>query len=195
MIKKKFLPSIIAVAGKFCMRLILRTCKIEVQGLTTFISTAENFPCIIALWHEHLAIIPEILSKNASQFIYTAFISNSRDGEPLARLVKSYSIGRTLRVPHNSRGQALKQLIDRLNARSSVMIITPDGPKGPSRVAKPGLHFAAEQTGAKIVFFSWVSNRSWRLKTWDKMWIPKPFSKITVSFDPFQGGSSYVSHN
>lgn len=181
-LKRRFLPPLIAFTGKYGMRLLLRTCRIEVHGVDRFVEIAKKSPCIVALWHNRLAAVPEIFHRFASQFSYTAFISKSRDGEPLARLTTSYSIGKVLRVPHNARHHALSQMINLLKSRDSILLITPDGPRGPRYEVKPGLIMAAREAKAEIVPFSWTVDRAWKLKTWDQMMIPKPFSKINVYF-------------
>jgi len=180
--KKRWLPSIIAYSAKFTIKLVLWTCRVEVIGLNKFIQTAGQFPCILALWHNRLALVSEVMNRAAPAFIYTAFISNSRDGEPLARLAQSYKIGRALRVPHNLRHHALSQMIHHLKDKREILIITPDGPRGPRYEVKPGIIAAARTAEAKVVPFSWQANRVWTLNTWDQMMMPKPFSKIRITF-------------
>jgi hypothetical protein len=94
----------------------------------------------------------------------------------------SYKAGRALRVPHNAKHQALKMLIDGLNEEKFVALFTPDGPKGPRYKVKPGLAMAAQEAQAAVVPFSWDSDKFWELRSWDKFRIPKPFSKIKVTF-------------
>ena len=66
------------------------------------------------------------------------------------------------------------------------MVITPDGPRGPKHVIKPGAVYVARKSKAFLLPFSWSSSRSWKLKTWDQMEIPKPFSKVVCVFgEPF----------
>src|SRR5262249_41681403 len=73
---------------------------------------------------------------------------------------------------------------------SDVIIITPDGPRGPRYIAKPGIAAAACETGAHVVPFSWTATRFWQLGTWDKMLLPKPFSTLLVTFgDPIKTAS------
>ena len=62
----------------------------------------------------------------------------------------------------------------------SITIITNDGPKGPPRVAKEGSILLAHKSNVKIIFISGRSNKYWRLKTWDRFVLPKPFSKNNV---------------
>jgi lysophospholipid acyltransferase (LPLAT)-like uncharacterized protein len=180
--KKKTLPTLIAVLGKYGMRAILKTCQVDISGLEHFVGSAKTGPCILMLWHNRLAAVPEVMHNFAPQFIFTAFISKSRDGEPLARLALSYKIGRVLRVGHQSRHLALNRMIQQLKVGKEIMIITPDGPRGPKYELKPGIAVAARESSASIIPFSWQSDRFWQLKTWDAMMIPKPFSRIKVTF-------------
>jgi lysophospholipid acyltransferase (LPLAT)-like uncharacterized protein len=184
-IKNQWFPQFLAYSVKIMIRLILRTCRCEVHGLSNFVETATNSPCILMLWHDRLLLVAEILNRFAPQFIYTAFISNSRDGQPLSLMALSYKAGRVLRVPHNARPKALKEMIVHLRNRGEVILITPDGPRGPRYILKPGVVIAARESSAKVIPFSWESESYWQLNTWDQLRIPKPFSKIKISFgDP-----------
>ena len=60
--------------------------------------------------------------------------------------------------------------------------ITPDGPKGPIYEVQPGVVKLAESSEVPLVTLNATFGSSWRLKTWDRFVIPKPFSKIEVSF-------------
>ena len=107
--KRKIFAYFIAYIGKFLLRVILFTCRIEIQGLDLFKKTISSEKSILMLWHNRLTIISEILSKIDSHTIFSAFISKSRDGDPLAALANSYKNGRAIRVPHDRKHQALKQ--------------------------------------------------------------------------------------
>ena len=183
--KRIYLPWIIAYLGRFIIWVLMRTCRFEIQGLNEFIKTAKESPCILMLWHNRLATVTSVLQRRAKEFTYTAVISKSRDVDALAALCRSYRNGRVIRVAHNARHQALGAMIHRLNTTKEVMIVTPDGPRGPFHVVKPGIVYAAYNTGAKIIPFAWHADRAWTLKTRDRMVIPKPFAKIKVIFgDP-----------
>lgn len=172
----------IAYFSKYCLRIILKTCRVEIEGLEEFVSTAKKEKCILMLWHNRLAVVAEVLNSHAPQFTYAAFISQSRDGEVLAILARSYKAGRTIRIAHNGKREALNTLIESLNTKREIILYTPDGPKGPAFKVKPGIIVAAKETQANIIPFSWSSTQFWSLKTWDKLMLPKPFSTIKVSF-------------
>lgn len=162
--------------------LLLKTCKYTVSGGETLQSTAKSGSTIIMLWHKHLPLIGPSILAAGPKLSYCAFISNSKDGDIAAEYTTSYSIGSTIRVPHDSREAALKTLISRLKMKRDVAIITPDGPRGPRHKIKPGTAIAAKETNASIIPFTWTSDKYWELKSWDKMQIPKPFSTIHATF-------------
>jgi len=65
-----------------------------------------------------------------------------------------------------------------------VCAITADGPRGPAMVAKPGAAQLAKLTGGDVSACYAFSVRSWELKTWDHFLIPKPFSRVFITWAP-----------
>ena len=132
-------------------------------------------------------LVAPVFLHYAPKFTYTAFISQSRDGEPLALFTNSFKNGRTIRVRHNAKHEALKAMIDRLKNSQEVLLVTPDGPRGPRYQVKPGVAMAAQETSAQVFPFSWSADRFWQLNSWDKMIFPKPFAKIHAKIgEPIQ---------
>ncbi len=175
-----FIPRVLAYGGKALLKLLTFTCRIDVEGMDEFQRHAGRGNCILLLWHNRLMLVAAIFQKANPTLTYTAFISQSRDGEPLALFTNSHKNGRTIRVKHNAKHQALKEMIDRLKNSQEILMVTPDGPRGPRYQVKPGITMAAQETSAKIFPFSWSANRFWQLNSWDKMILPKPFAKIRV---------------
>lgn len=171
-------PSAYLIKG--VLRLLILSCRIDVKGLERFVTNAQTGKSILMLWHNRLGILPELLAHYAPQFIYCGVISKSQDGELLSILAKSYIIGRTLRVPHNARHQALGKMINQLKQSNEIIVITPDGPRGPRFQIKQGVIVAAKETSASIIPFTWSASRFWQMSTWDKLIIPKPFSRIVA---------------
>lgn len=179
---QQFFPFLVSTLGQGLIWMLLCTCRWQIRGLTDFIEKAKKEKCILMLWHNRLALVPMILFRNAPQFIYSAFVSKSRDGDLISSVVHSYKAGRTIRVSHNARHEALRELIRHLEEKREVVIITPDGPRGPCYKVKPGIALAAIETEAYIIPLNWTASRFWELGTWDGLRIPKPFSKIDVTF-------------
>ena len=56
--------------------------------------------------------------------------------------------------------------------------LTVDGPSGPPLCLKPGIVRLARETGAPILVLTAAARPKLRLPTWDRMWMPAPFSRI-----------------
>jgi len=180
--QRRWIPWFTAHILKIIFKGLFRTCRIEVQGIETFRDTASKGSCILMLWHNRLTAVAEVLERCAPNFTYVAFVSQSRDGEIVAAFTKSYKAGRTIRVKHNRRDGALKAMVAHLRSSKDVIMITPDGPKGPSEEVKPGVLFAALECNTPIIPFSWSASSYWKMRTWDGLRVPKPFAKIIVNF-------------
>ena len=167
------------------VRLTMWSCRVKVIGAEHLIVGSQHYRCIFALWHNRLLLAPYFHSHYAHEVRFAAMVSKSRDGQLIATLVNQIKNGRAIRVAHTSRHQALKEVIRALK-QQEVVVITPDGPRGPLYEVKPGLLFAATVASAKIIPMSWTASRFWQLGTWDKMMVPKPFSRVVVTVgEPF----------
>ncbi len=65
------------------------------------------------------------------------------------------------------------------------MVVTPDGPWGPYRVAKPGVLIVARHAGLPIVPVAVRARPAIRLhRRWDHQLLPLPFSRIDLVTGP-----------
>ncbi len=78
---------------------------------------------------------------------------------------------------------ALKQIAEEYG-RGTRCAITADGPRGPNMVAKPGTAQFAQLVGTWVGTFYVLPLRAWELKTWDRFLIPKPFSRVLITWPP-----------
>ncbi len=163
---------------QWLMHVLLCTLRVEIRGKELL---KQPRPFIIALWHNQIAIVPLI-----RQLIHTPFriiISNSRDGQILTRFAMLYPQVTVTSVRQKTRHQALAEMIEVLSSSEEIVLITPDGPRGPVHQVKPGVIYSAQKTGAKIIGMSWQADRFWEFSSWDKMRLPKPFSKVVLSLE------------
>src|SRR5690606_17424343 len=64
--------------------------------------------------------------------------------------------------------------------------ITPDGPRGPAGVAQGGVLLASARAAAPIVPMRSEVSSAWRLGSWDRFMVPKPFARVRVTYgDPW----------
>jgi hypothetical protein len=59
--------------------------------------------------------------------------------------------------------------------------ITPDGPRGPCYDFKPGAVIVPRRTGAPVILVGGDFTRAWRLGSWDRFYLPLPFSRVRMS--------------
>lgn len=180
-LQRKCFPPIV----KLLMRFILWSSKVELIGVERFYEVVKKHPTIIMLWHNRIVLGPNFFGEYMEPTSnYTAYVSQSRDGEWLALATESYKNGYTIRVPKLDKHNSLREFIKTL--KQSIVLITPDGPLGPPYKIKPGVIVAAQISKAQIIPFSWSATRYWRFNSWDRMIIPKPFGKIVIGYgEPF----------
>lgn len=168
--------------ANFLIGLLIRTCRFKIVGLEKFVETARNEPTLLGVWHNRIAIGVQQLNRFCPHLRFVAFVSKSRDGELLSRVALSYPNWDVIRVAHDNRKGALGELVKNLKEKREVVVVTPDGPRGPRYQVKGGIAIAASETGVPVFTVSWAADRYWELGTWDRMMLPKPFAKITVVF-------------
>ncbi|MEP6621019.1 MAG: lysophospholipid acyltransferase family protein [bacterium] len=138
---------------------------------------ANDKRVIFTLWHgELLPLLWQHRGENVA-----IVISEHRDGEIVARIAESLGYATVRGSSSKGGSRALIGLMREIDAGRDGAI-TPDGPRGPAHVFAPGVAVAAQRTGALIVPIRASASRSWRLKSWDKFLIPKPFARVDVHY-------------
>ena len=156
--------------------LVIRFLRASVRW--TYIGSAirpENTPCIISSWHARLLLTPLLLGKWQGPLI----ISDHRDGELISAVFASFGLEASRGSSSTGGAKALLKVI-RMAKEGYSPGITPDGPRGPAQVVKDGVAQIAIKSGLPIVPVCYSTNRYWRLSSWDKFYVPKPFSKGVV---------------
>jgi lysophospholipid acyltransferase (LPLAT)-like uncharacterized protein len=135
-------------------------------------------PIIYVLWHGELLPLTWAHRDKGIAVI----ISEHSDGEIIARIVLALGF-RTVRGS-TSRGAARALLGACREVESGRdLAITVDGPRGPAHSVAPGSVVISQRTGAALIPVAMHVDRAWRLKSWDRFQIPKPFARITVAYD------------
>ena len=157
--------------------LLGRTWRYSVQGTREI----DPFTCrgkgvIFCFWHSHILPLSYIFRGVG----VTAVVSASKDGDRATAIAQRWN-HQTIRGS-STRGQiaVLRQCMRALESGQNVVII-PDGPRGPREQVKPGAAMIAMMTHAPLYPVTAEARRAWRLNSWDRFMIPKPFSHITVT--------------
>ncbi|HEX9218970.1 MAG TPA: DUF374 domain-containing protein, partial [Gemmatimonadaceae bacterium] len=107
--------------------------------------------------------------------------SEHRDGELVARAASSLGFGLIRGSSTRGADRALISIVRELQAGREVAI-TPDGPRGPAAKFAPGALVAAQRSDSFILPVVAVADRAWRLRSWDRFMIPKPFARVTIAY-------------
>ena len=129
--------------------------------------------CIYAAWHETLLI--SILIRSGPRLV--ALASESGDGEVITGILKNLGWG-AVRGSSSRGGVTATLRFLRDDVRSPNLTV--DGPRGPRRVMSMGAIFLASKLDLPIVCVGLGFHKPWRLRSWDRFAIPKPYSRVRL---------------
>lgn len=165
-----------AWCGALLLRLLVRTWRVEWDARGPEQAIARGEGCIYALWHS--CLLPLTVAHRDRDI--AVLISRHRDGELIARVVERLGY-RTARGSSTRGGSAgMKGMID-FAERGHGLAVTPDGPRGPAEVVKPGVVGIASASGAPVFPIAAAAGRCWILASWDRMRIPHPFARVVIT--------------
>lgn len=174
--------AILPFLGYCITRLLFWSCKKRFV-VSEKISKESSF--VVAFWHGELLLQPFLYRQIRAKPRISVMISDHFDGEIIARMIGFFGF-KTLRGS-SSKGakRVLLGAIRELEGGGDIAI-TPDGPRGPYHSVADGIVMISQKTERPIVVFRAFFEEAWQLKSWDKFFIPKPFSRVTlIARDPF----------
>lgn len=151
------------------LRCLAATWRLRVAG------SLPDSPAIVAFWHDEMLPIWKLFSKRDA----VGLTSKSRDGGLLAALLWQwkYTVVRGSSSRHGK--EALEEVVR--YAHNHVVLMTPDGPRGPRHELKPGAVVAAHRAGVPL-YLCTVQARGIRLqKSWDRFLVPLPFAAVDIT--------------
>jgi lysophospholipid acyltransferase (LPLAT)-like uncharacterized protein len=108
-------------------------------------------------------------------------ISRSFDGELIARTLELLGY-KSVRGSSSRGGVSGLLALQDLVKRGRLVVFTADGPRGPIYQTKIGPVKLAQMTGQAMGGFYLLPQRAWVMRSWDQFLIPKPFSRVVVSW-------------
>jgi lysophospholipid acyltransferase (LPLAT)-like uncharacterized protein len=172
-----------ARAGSLLIRALANTWRIRIVNADAHRTLQkQGQPVIYTFWH---GMMLPLLWQHRNQSV-AIVISEHQDGEIIARI--AHSLGYRSVRGSSSRGgsRALLGSARELDEGHDVAF-TPDGPRGPFETFAPGALVVAQRTGAPIVLITVNAHRAWRMSSWDRFLIPKPFAHVTILYsDPLR---------
>lgn len=141
--------------------------------------TKRDGPVAMVLWHNRLFLSAEIVRRFRGGRPAYALVSASQDGAWLTAFFSLAGV-RTVRGSSSRLGrEAANALVEMIRAGHDIGI-TPDGPRGPRYELKPGAVIVARRTRTPILLIGARFSSAWRLRSWDRFYVPKPFSRVRM---------------
>ena len=133
---------------------------------------------IYIFWHEYI-LFPLYLRGHCNMAM---LLSRHRDAEMLSHA--AYHLGFDFVRGSTNRGgvTALRALLAK--SRTMHLTITPDGPRGPRRRLAPGCVYLASKLELPLVALGFGYELPWRVRSWDRFAVPRPFSRARVIVSP-----------
>ncbi len=128
-------------------------------------------------WHECVLVGLPLRAQSGMLGI----ASEHRDGELLNQAASTLGWKMVRGSTSHGSVSALKRLIRESDHHLN---IAPDGPRGPRRKMAQGAIYIASKTGLPVVCCAYGFDRPWRLKSWDRCAVPRPFSRARAIFGP-----------
>ena len=182
--KKKYSKTevaLLAVLGRWILSLIYKTNQWDVRGEENYKSELnKKKSVIISVWHGNLLIPFMNLATNN----YYGLAGTNQDAEIIAKI--GLKLGwQLLRGSSSDKGpEIFTKIVSLLDNPPCLVAMTPDGPRGPERIPKPGIIRAAQKTGAVIIPVSSCSTKNWQFINWHTFFLEKPFGKIFLEYGP-----------
>jgi lysophospholipid acyltransferase (LPLAT)-like uncharacterized protein len=177
---QRLILAVVPAAVTAMLWLVSRTWRFEViaeEGVVPVLHGEVPGPEIYCFWHQ--GVFPCTVYFRHSHAVI--LISRSFDGELITRTLQMWGFDAVR--GSSSRGAkegllGLKHVIE----TGHTAIFTADGPRGPIYQTKMGPIKLAQMTGAPIGAFHLEPEHAWVMKSWDRFQVPKPFTRICVSW-------------
>lgn len=172
-----WLARLSGTALAFYLRLVLRTCRVT--------GPATRDQVVLAAWHEFNMLTFIVARKRRGDLPHASFSTSGFRGVAVTSMLKhSGTRVEVFALPppeDRAAGRAFALRMARTAESGASLIVTPDGPFGPYRVAKPGALILARSSGLPVQPWAMLLRPRIRLLgRWDRQYLPIPFCRIRV---------------
>ena len=176
-LRQRIVLSLIVAAGTALVRLIGSTLRVAISFEEGAQTTLEQRPLVASFWHS--CIIPATyICRGLGVRVMSSY---SYDGEYMGRIIKKFGY---VPVKGSSSRNPVRALLGLRRALEEgwTVAFTLDGPRGPRHKVKPGPVGLGRSSGLPLTAFHVGVDKAWVLNSWDRMMIPKPFSRVLLRF-------------
>jgi lysophospholipid acyltransferase (LPLAT)-like uncharacterized protein len=184
-----FRPSIrrrlILVPALLLVKLWALTLRIRIKPEDLETACSIKKPAIVLFWHNHIFLALIAKKKFKRPYKMSAIASTSRDGAWPAAIF--HMLGATIiRGSSHTRGVRAAREMLAVHKSGHDLCLTPDGSRGPIYRLRPGAVFISKQAESPLLLVGATFHNSWRLNSWDRFYLPKPFSRIDVRLNKIE---------
>ena len=176
-LRQRIILSLIVAAGSTIIRLIGSTLRVAISFEEGAQQTLEQRPLVASFWHS--CIIPATyICRGLGVRVMSSY---SYDGEYMGRIIQKFGY---VPVKGSSSRNPIRALLGLRRALEQgwTVAFTLDGPRGPRHKVKPGPVGLGRSSGLPLTTFHAGVDKAWVLHSWDRMMIPKPFSRVLLRF-------------
>ena len=160
----------LAGVGAWLVRLWIFTLRYRIVDRAGVLESPPEKPLLWVFWHNKLFVMPHLFERYFPGRLGAALASASKDGEIISAFLERFGIRAIRGSSSRGGGRALIEMKRAIEA-GYIMAIS------------PGVVKLAQITGGLILPIHVTYSSYWQLKTWDGFMIPKPFSRIHITFD------------
>ncbi|MHB8422604.1 MAG: lysophospholipid acyltransferase family protein [Leptospirales bacterium] len=180
-------PRKLFLLAAFFVALVVRALHFTVRchfiGFREYRKRLENGEAfLIAFWHNQGLFMPFAYFGPWGKI--RLIVSQSRDGELIASLLWWFGILSVRGSSSRGGTEALRELMKYSRDRSTSLVFTPDGPKGPVYKVKEGLAYLASRSERPLYLLSVAYTRAKYFGSWDRFRLPFPFCQAFFTCSP-----------
>ena len=158
------------------VRLVAATCRIDGPPVS-------DEQVVLAFWHEYNLAAAVAAHRLRRRHHHVSFSTRTFRGRVMNSMLAGLDSGAVPLPDETQRSEAarLARELARLGREGSSLAVSPDGPFGPYRRAKPGALIVARHAGLPLQPWAVVARPPLRLRRrWDRHLVPLPFGRLRV---------------
>ena len=170
------LATLIGMLMAWYVRLVAATCRVQGGPIT-------QEQVVLAFWHEYNLAAAAAAWRLRRQRYHVSFSTQAFRGRIMTAMLAGLGSGSVPLPAEGERGEAarLSMRLAGLGREGASPVVSPDGPIGPYRQAKPGALIVARESGLPIQAWAVVVRPAVRLRSrWDRHIVPLPFCRLRV---------------
>jgi lysophospholipid acyltransferase (LPLAT)-like uncharacterized protein len=176
-VRNAWLARLFGRALALYLNLVARTSRVS--------GTVTRDQVVLASWHEFNMVLFVVARFGRGDLVHASFSTRGFRGTAITSMLKhSGTPVEVFELPQaedRAAGRALALKMASLAEAGYALIVTPDGPFGPYRLAKPGALIVARASGLPVQPWAMRVRPQIRLTArWDRQILPLPFSRIRL---------------